>query len=321
MALFVTNLLTIALAATVMARFYGFGHHLSHRQGWMQTIVLFLVFVIMGVPLAIALRQIGRETVTATQVRSFLNDSFGANARVTQLDIDFDRHPISVRSVIIAPRARARSSSVLEAALAKRLGRTVRLQLDQVLLDPSAGSLTAQRVELQQASDSIAAQNAEAATVVRLLSVAAGIPPEAVTLDRDHRRAAAVAAPLPGATAETYHALEQRTAAAADGWEIAIVPPLGRLPEIHFADNVVTLDQAAREAVLLSAWEAKRWNIAALAVPGLPRDGVATDRPRLNERRALAVADLLKTQGVRAVAAPAVGQTFTMMATQPEQAR
>ncbi|RYD26559.1 MAG: DUF389 domain-containing protein, partial [Lysobacteraceae bacterium] len=69
MALFVTNLLTIALAATVMARFYGFGHHLSHRQGWMQTIVLFLVFVIMGVPLAIALRQIGRETVTATQVR------------------------------------------------------------------------------------------------------------------------------------------------------------------------------------------------------------------------------------------------------------
>lgn len=321
LALFVTNLLTIALAATVMARFYGFGHHLSHRQSWMQTIVLFLVFVIMGVPLAIALRQIGRETVTATQVRSFLNDSFGANARVTQLDIDFDRQPISVRSVIIAPRARARSSSVLESGLAKRLGRKVRLQLDQVLLDPSAGSLTAQRVELQQASDSIAAQNAEAATVVRLLSVAAGISPEAVTLDRDHRRAAAVAAPLPGATAETYHALELRTAALADGWDIAIVPPLGSLPEIHFADNVVTLDQAAREAVLLSAWEAKRWNIAALAVPGLPPDGVASERPRLNERRALAVADLLKTKGVRAVAAPAAGQTFILTARQPEQAR
>ena len=31
-ALFVTNFITIALSATLMARFYGFGHHLSRRQ-------------------------------------------------------------------------------------------------------------------------------------------------------------------------------------------------------------------------------------------------------------------------------------------------
>ncbi|MEO6092805.1 MAG: DUF389 domain-containing protein [Novosphingobium sp.] len=316
LALFVTNFLTIALAATATARFYGFGHYLSHRQSWAQTIVLLLVFVAMGVPLAVALGRIGRETVTASQARSFLNESFGANARVTQLDIDFDRRPIAVRSVIIAPRASAKNSAMLETRLAKRLGRPVKLQLDQVLLDPSAGALEAQRAELRQASDSVSAEAATATGIARLVGLAAGVAPETVTLDRDHRRAIATAAPLPGATAETYRALEARTAAAADGWEIAIVPPLGALPMIRFADNVDTLDRNAREAVVLSAWEARRWNIAALAVPGLP-DGAEPQRPRLPERRALAVAALLNTQGVRAVAAPDAGQAFTLSAAQP----
>ncbi|MEJ7661871.1 MAG: DUF389 domain-containing protein [Hymenobacter sp.] len=49
-ALFITNFVTIALSATAMARFYGFGHHLSRRQSWMQTIVLLLVLVSDGDP-------------------------------------------------------------------------------------------------------------------------------------------------------------------------------------------------------------------------------------------------------------------------------
>ena len=49
---------------------------------------------------------------------------------------------------------------------------------------------------------------------------------------------------------------------AVDGWQITIVPPLGAFPAIRFADDVDTLDDAARDAVLLSAWAARRWNIA-----------------------------------------------------------
>ena len=321
LALFVTNLLTIALAATVTARFYGFGHHLSRKQSWAQTTVLLLAFAIMAVPLALALGQIGRETVTATQVRSFLNDSFGANARVTQLDIDFDRQPIAVRSVVIAPRARARNSAAVEKGLAERLGRPVKLQLDQVLLDPSAGALDAQRAELRQASTSDAAADAAAAAIARLVGLAAGVSPDAVTLDREHRRATAVAAPLPGATAETYRALELRAAAGADGWDIAITPPLGELPTIRFANDVDTLDRPARDAVLLSAWEARRWNIPALAVPGLPAGDAPPDKPRLNERRALAVAAILAARHVRAVAAPEAGQAFALTPARAEVAR
>ena len=74
--------------------------------------------------------------------------------------------------------------------------------------------------------------------------------------------------PLPGADPETYRALEMRAAAATDGWDVAIVPPLGSLPAIRFADSADTLDPASRAAILLSAWEARRWNIPVLADTG-----------------------------------------------------
>lgn len=313
LALFATNFLTIALSATVMARYYGFGHYLSGTQSWAQTIVLMLVFVAMGVPLAFSLGRIARETVVATQVRSFLNGAFGTAARVTQLDIDFDRTPIAVRSVVIAPRKSAKDSKALQAQLAKRLAQPVKLQLDQVLLDPSAGALETQRAELRQASDTAAAEDAEAARIVGLVALAAGVSADAVTLDRDHHRASATAAPLPGAGPDAFRILEQRASAAAQGWQVTIIPPLASLPEIRFATGQDTLDPAARDAVLLSVWEARHWNIPALAVPGLP-SGDPPAKPTLNQRRALAITTLLREKGMSALPAPAGGQTVTLKA-------
>lgn len=311
LALFVTNFMTIALSATIMARVYGFGHYLSDRQSWTQTLVLLLVFIGMSVPLGVSLSRIARETVAAAQVRSFLNDSFGANARVTQLDVDFDRNPVAVRSVVIAPRSGAKDSRLLEKQLSGRLGRPIRLQLDQVLLDPSAGALDAQRAEIRQASEIAAAEDAAATATARLVALAAGVSIDAVTIDREHRRATATAIPLAGATPETYRVLEARTAAAAAGWDVIIIPPLQALPTIRFADNVDQLDQAGREAVLLSAWEARRWNIPALLVPGLP-EGDPPARPNLSQRRGLAIASLLRENGVKASPAPPAGQSFTL---------
>ena len=320
LALFATNFLTIALAATIMARFYGFGHYLSSQQSWTQTIILLLVFIGMSVPLAISLGQIARETITTTQIRSFINSSFGPNARVTQLDVDYDREPLSIRSVVIAPRSSAKDSKGIEAGLRRQIGRPVRLQLDQVLLDPSVGSIGAQRAELEQASAAAAAEEAQVTGIVQLVALAAGVSPDDVTVDRDHRRVTATAIPLPDAGADAYRALERRAATAARGWQVSIVPPLGRLPTIRFADNVDTLDPSAREAVLLSAWEARRWNITALGVPGLPSQEAPPPRPSLSQRRALAVAALLREQKIAAVPAPAAGQSFTLIsASEPRQ--
>jgi len=144
-----------------------------------------------------------------------------------------------------------------------------------------------------------------------MLGLAAGISSDAVTIDRDHRRASAVAAPLPGATVAAYRALEQRTHADMGDWEIAITPPQGPLPLITFADDADALDAGAREAVLTSAWAAKRWNMQALAVPGLVES--PPERPTLSQRRAAAIAAILRDERVTPLSAPAAGQSFRLI--------
>ncbi|MFK3891465.1 DUF389 domain-containing protein [Sphingomonas sp. NPDC079357] len=311
-ALFVTNFITIALSATAMARFYGFGHRLSRRQTWAQTSVLILVFVAMAVPLGISLNRIGREALAVSQTRTLLNDRFGDTARVTQLDLDFSADPLLVRAVVITPRGAMQKTPVLQAALQKKLGRPLRLNLDQILLDAGAGALEAQREELRQAGD-MAGQEAQRMTALsKMIALVTGVSADDVTIDRDHRRATAAAAPLPGATVMTYRTLEARAAAETEGWSVIIVPPQAPLPEIAFADNVDTLDAAAQNAVSTSAWAAHRWNMPMLGVPGLP-PGIPLERPNLSQRRAMAIAALLKAKGVSAVPTAPAGQRFALM--------
>ncbi len=310
LALFATNFVTIALAATVMARFYGFGHFLSSQQTWTQTLLLLLVFGAMAIPLGLSLHHIAYEALTMTRVRSAIGERFGNDARITQLNIDFDARPVAVRAVVITPRGRMQQPDALRVQLERDIGTKVALRLDQVLLEPGAGALDAQREEMRQVSDSARAEIERASEISRLVALAAGIAADGVTVDRDHHRATAPAAPLPGATLATYRALEMRLQAEAEGWEIAIVPPRAALPEIRFADGADALDSAAREAVATSAWAAQRWNLLALGVPGLPE--TVPEKPGLTTRRALAVAAVLREAGIEARPAPLAGQAFTL---------
>jgi len=309
-ALFFTNFVTIALSATIMARFYGFGYTLSSQQSWAQTWMLLLVFVAMAVPLGISLKQIAGEAVTINQVRSVLTSRFGTSARVTQLDVDFGSDPLRVRSVVITPRDQIQKISDVQGELARRLDRPVKLQMDQVALEAGAGALAAQREELRQASDLAIRQNMAINALSHTVGLAAGVEPEQVTIDRERRRATANAAPLPGATLTTYRSLEQRVAAGNEGWDIVIIPPPGAFPAIAFDGDSDSLAPAARQAALTSAWAAKRWNLRALAVPGLTEP--APEAPSLIQRRAAVIAALLRSQGIEPLPAPAEGSTFRL---------
>ena len=310
LALFVTNFVTIALSATVMARIYGFGHQLSPRQSWAQVAILLAVFIAMAVPLGYALARIGREAVAVAQARSLLGTRFGARSRVTQLDVDFTARPVAVRAVVIAPRDKSAPNMAVRNELATALGQPITLQLDQVLLQPGSSALDAQRTELEQAR-SADANAAHEAAIAHLLALVAGVSDDQVTIDRDHQRAQAIAHPLPGASLSSYRALEMRARAAENGWDLAIVPPLQSLPVIAFAANADTLDDTGRAAIETSIWAAHRWNVPALGVPGLPA-GATPSRPALAQRRALTVAALLARSGIQARPLPAAGQRFRL---------
>jgi len=265
----------------------------------------------MAIPLGISLNRIGREAVAVSQTRTLLSERFGEEARVTQLDLDFAADPLIVRAVVIAPRGAMQRTPALQTALTERLGRPIRLDLDQILLEPGAGALEAQREELRQASDFAKLEAQHGADLARLVSLITGVPADDVTIDRDHHRVIASASPLPGAGLETYRMLEARAEAQAEGWTVSVVPPQSALPVIAFADNVDTLDQAANTAVASSIWAAKRWNMTALGVPGLP-PGEVPARPNLSQRRALTIASALRAGGITPLPLPASGQRFNL---------
>lgn len=308
-ALFFTNFVTIALSATVMARFYGFGYQLSAQQSWTQTWLLLLVFVLMAVPLGLSLRQIAQEALAVNQVRSVLSSRFGTTARITQLDVDFDAKPIVIRSVVITPRDHIQKESDIAGELARRLDEPVQLNLDQVMLEPGASALEAQREELRQASDANR-QSMALNALTHGVALAAGVDANQVTIDRDHRRATANASALPGANLSTYMTLEQRLRADNEGWDVQIVPPPMPLPRILSAEDADSLSDAAQQAVRLSAWAARRWNLRSLAVPGLVDPLPETPTPA--QQRAAAIAALLRQQGLAPTAAPAQGAAFRL---------
>lgn len=302
-ALFVTNFVTIALSAMVMARLYGFGFRLSSQQSWTQTWLLLGVFLAMAVPLGISLKQIAEEAVTVNQVRSVLTNRYGNTSRVTQLDVDFAVTPLVVRAVVITPADQEQKPTDIEGELARRLDRPVTLQMDQVVLQAGASAREAQREELRQATENANRQNIAVNTLAHTLGLAAGVDAEQVTVDREHRRATAHAAPLPGASLATYRALEQRVAQDNKDWGIIIIPPTAILPLIEFQGDTDTISESTRNAVLTSAWAAKRWNRKSLSVPGLI-DPIA-EEPNLAQRRALAIAMMLRQEGIEPIPAPA----------------
>jgi uncharacterized hydrophobic protein (TIGR00271 family) len=224
-ALFATNFVTIALSATIMARLYGFGHYLSSQQSWLQTGLLIAVFVVMAVPLGLSLQHIAREAVTTTQVRAALSEASSKNARITQLDIDFQSTPLTIRAVLIVPRQQATPTAKLNQAIAARLHQPVDLQVDQVLIDPASNGLDETRAAVARAQEQQSGQQ-HAEQIAAMVALAAGLPRRCAARPRRAARAGSGQAPR-WRNAGHLSGAGKPITASAGGWSIAIVPPVG----------------------------------------------------------------------------------------------
>ncbi len=260
--LFVTNLMTIAIAAAFMARLYGFGPKLSSRQSSLQAAVIIAVLLALAIPLGYSLSQIAWEARAQRQARAVLADQFPRQAKIDQLEIDFTAEPLSIRATILTPQYRAKAGQQGEMKLADALGRPVKLSLDQFRVGTAAGDAEAAQLASASASEQSRQERATAALVGRELAILAGVSPEAVLVDRDKRLAQVRAAPLPGATLATYRALEQRLSAAEPQWQMQLVPPAQALPAIEFDGDTPTTQGTADLA--LAIWAARRTGLSVI---------------------------------------------------------
>ena len=253
--LYVTNLMTIALTATLMARLYGFRTNLSERQTAFQTFVIVAAFVALAIPLGISLRQIAWEANATRQINSAVLDAFDSRARLSQIDTDFKTSPIQVSATVLTPQLESDAERITARAMSRTLGTPVEVKINQYRVGTSA-----QAAEQAQLSAALASQEADreaAEELAERLALVAGVSPDEVTVDRERRRATVSASPLEGATLAAYAELERRIEASEpEDWEIRLEPPLKPLPQISFDGEEIS--PAGQEALGLAEWAIKR---------------------------------------------------------------
>lgn len=255
--LFVTNLMAISLASAVMARIYGFQTDLTPKQTRLQTLGIIAAFTLLAVPLGFSLRQIAWESNSTRLVSAAVKDQFDQRARVSQLDIDFDRDPIVVSASVLTPDFRHSAETSGARIIGRLIGRPVILDINQYRVGTEAGA--AEAAELANAR--VRQQEAAAARQIDVLSsslaLVAGVASDDVVIDRVQHHALVRARPIEGATLRTYRELEQRVAQLAPGWTVELVPPTRALPPVALTDGKP--DPASLDLI---AWAATRLGLA-----------------------------------------------------------
>ncbi|WP_235512426.1 MULTISPECIES: DUF389 domain-containing protein [unclassified Sphingomonas] len=245
--LFLTNAITIALTAALVARVYGFGSHLSPQHTGWQLLLFVVALGVLSVPLGTGLRQIAFEAVAQRQVRDTIRDRFPDASRLGQLDIDYAATPIRVRAVVLTPKVDPQADRVLAADLQQRLGRQIDLHVDQLRVDPDAGGVEA--AQIARAGTSTPDPDRDRQRALADLALIAGSDAASARIDPASRTIEAVAATLPGLGMAGYRALETRAGRTLAAWQVRLAPPPDTpLPTVAIDAGVidsVPLDSAA----------------------------------------------------------------------------
>ncbi len=250
--LFLTNAITIALTAALVARCYGFGSHLSpHHTGWQ--LVLFAVAIgVLSIPLGAGLRRIAFEAVAQRQVRDALGEDFPPGARLSQVEIDHGTNPVRVRAVMLTPRIEPGADRKLAADLRQRLSRPVDVHVDQVRISPETGAVEAAQIARAGNGDALRAAS-ERDRAIADVALIAGVPLSSVQFDPAARTIRAAAAPLTGLGIAGYRDLERRADAVIADWHVVLDPPNDiALPDVMIDSGVID-DQTLGEAGWASA--------------------------------------------------------------------
>lgn len=147
--LFMTNLLTIALSATVVAKWYGFGVQNSPQHTAWQAGLIVVTFLVLAVPLGVALREIGASTLTANAARLETEDYLKrqkSSIGSFRMEMHDGRPSISV--VALVPHYIPDASQVLKRNIEKKLEKEVRLQVHQTL--EASDRMVRERADMEQ---------------------------------------------------------------------------------------------------------------------------------------------------------------------------
>ncbi len=299
-ALFMTNLLAIALSATLVGKVYGFGaSDVRGHTAW-QTFLILATFGALSVPLGFSLRNIAQETVVSRDTRQVVSafaDALGGRVVSVQTRMDSEAG-VRVEALILVRNYAPGGHQALEGELKAVLKRSVRLRLDQVPLGreellqqikPSSNPEPA----LPPVVQSLLARQDRVERVRREISSTVFLPIRALDINPDSASVTIQLAARPAVPLAALREAEQRLSVRLPEWRFELIPPAMALPWVPFESASFELDEQAQAVLEDVRWALQRWQIDRLEVIGQASAdrGSLTINRRLAENRATAVAE------------------------------
>ncbi len=308
--LFMTNLLAIAISVTILSRLYGFGRTHCRRRNAGQGLFIIAVFTALSIPLGISLRDIAYETRVTNSIRSEILTPFAdIPSRVSDLAVTFpSKEELHVEATVLTRSRVAGAQSTLQSQLTEKMGRTVSINLGQVLINQDIDLEQAKFLEL--ANTSLGAPlRAEISRIESLTEMrrseqelrnAVPFKLSGADIDSEAQSARFFAARQTGFSAASYQAIETGLSENFSNWSIEVVPPILELPLINFDKGKDSLSPQMTPALETSAWALKRWDIGQIDVVGYASTSGSVenfDNSALAFRRASTIANYFKEQG------------------------
>jgi len=278
--LYFTNLMVIALTATIMAWLYGFRSYMTERQTQFQIFAMIVVFVGLAIPLGLSLVQIGHEANISRSANGYIKDQFGQRARVSQIDIDFNAEPILISASVFTPTIKSGAEEQSSRVLSRMYDEPIQVQIEQYKVETGDNAAQAELAAIR-AREQQQAVETQVAKLRENLALIAGVDADDVVIDSAKRRAVVMAKPLPGASLQTYFALEQRMVKQMPDWAINIQPPPTLLPDLVVAENELT--SASKTRLEWISWAVSRSPMAmTMSGSTADMDVIATELAKQN---------------------------------------
>ncbi|HTV85002.1 MAG TPA: DUF389 domain-containing protein [Dyella sp.] len=237
--LFMTNLLAIALAMTLVAKWYGFGAKNSQHTAW-QSLVIAVTFVVLAIPLGLALRNIGEQSLAAKQAQAVIASYLdGHGGSIEQLKVERRGDQYLINAVLLVPAYLADAQDNIQNLLRQKLKRDAIVQVRQSL--EASDSSRRDRADI----DSLRAQIDDLTLQVNELKrqaepwIALHVKdllqqPGDVAVDMSRRKIVISLPPSGDADAGRLSELKRRLSALEPGWDVdVVVAPAATSPSGH----------------------------------------------------------------------------------------
>lgn len=304
--LFMTNLLAISLSVSMLARFYGFNSDHSRQHTGLQIAVVLGVFLILSLPLGIALRDISSQAYTTKTAKATIQKYFEAgNSRLSMFNISFSKvDGARIDAVMLTAGYRPNAQKEISARLEEKLGKPIKLVLDQVVVaqDKVDEELEAQAEKNLLAVAAVAAPAAPAAQTDEMtdaISQAVFFPTEFIKIDHEKKQVVIFSKSAHGAELAALHAFEIQLKERHADWDVSVIPAFQALPKLYFTAGATALGLNETEKLKDIVWALKRWGVDHVNVMGYAsaQGGSYSRNEAIAYARAAWVAEKLERSG------------------------